>query len=212
MYDEVMQLIALAKNDEQYFKRIEELKKKQLEVAHVLEIAQTLQEADQHLAKARQDATEIVSAAEKEASEIKMKASEYVAEAKAVADKNKAVQKELKEKLETLKEKERALEILEKEKQTTIEEHKKFGGNPDIDVCFQYLRMLLEEDDKKLKQIHDDYRSGKILSGEMKMLLIEKINTFLKQHRENKKKAESQFETFTKSGKLAKEMWARTYE
>ena len=28
MYDEVMQLIALAKNDEQYFKRIDELKKK----------------------------------------------------------------------------------------------------------------------------------------------------------------------------------------
>jgi tryptophanyl-tRNA synthetase len=94
----------------------------------------------------------------------------------------------------------------------TIEEHRKLGGNADIDVPYQWLSILFESDDAKLKQIHDDYRSGKILSGEMKMLLIEKINTFLKQHRENKKKAESQFETFTKSGKLAKEMWARTYE
>jgi tryptophanyl-tRNA synthetase len=31
--------------------------------------------------------------------------------------------------------------------QATIEEHRKKGGNPDIDVCFQYLRMFFEDDD-----------------------------------------------------------------
>ncbi|MEK6891437.1 MAG: tryptophan--tRNA ligase, partial [Nanoarchaeota archaeon] len=52
--------------------------------------------------------------------------------------------------------------------QSTIEEHRKKGGNPDIDVCFQYLRMLFEEDDKKLAQIEKDYRSGELLTGELK--------------------------------------------
>lgn len=95
---------------------------------------------------------------------------------------------------------------------STLEEHRKLGGDTNIDVPYQWLSILFESDDLRLKQIHDDYRSGKMLSGEMKMLLIEKINSFLKQHRENKKKAESQVEIFMKSGKLAKEMWARTYE
>ncbi|MBI5223514.1 tryptophan--tRNA ligase [Candidatus Micrarchaeota archaeon] len=94
----------------------------------------------------------------------------------------------------------------------TLEEHRKLGGDTSIDVPYQWLSILFEPDDAKLRQIHDDYRSGKMLSGEMKMLLIEKITAFLKTHRENKKKAESQIEIFMKSGKLAKEMWTRTYE
>jgi tryptophanyl-tRNA synthetase len=72
----------------------------------------------------------------------------------------------------------------------TLEEHRKLGGNPDIDVCFQYLRMLLEDDDKKLEKIYNDYKSGKLLSGELKKLTIEKINTFLKEHQKKRKDAE----------------------
>jgi len=63
----------------------------------------------------------------------------------------------------------------------TLEEHRKKGGDPHVDVAYQYLT-LFEEDDKKLSQIHDDYVSGKLLSGEMKALAIEKINTFLAKH------------------------------
>lgn len=65
--------------------------------------------------------------------------------------------------------------------QPTLEEHRKLGGNPDIDISYQYLK-LLEEDDKKLKQIHDDYKSGKLLTGELKEYTIKKINEFLKEH------------------------------
>ncbi len=65
--------------------------------------------------------------------------------------------------------------------QPSIEEHKKFGGNPDVDVSFQYLRVL-EKDDKKLQKIHDDYKSGKLLTGELKKITINKINEFLKKH------------------------------
>ncbi len=96
--------------------------------------------------------------------------------------------------------------------QPTVEEHRKLGGNPDIDVPYQWLSIMFEPDDAKLKRIHDDYRSGKLLTGEMKMLLIERINAFLSDFREKKKKAEKDVDTFMYKGKLAKEMWARTYE
>src|SRR3989304_5749525 len=66
--------------------------------------------------------------------------------------------------------------------QATIEEHRKLGGNPDVDVSFQYLKMFFEPDDKKMAKIEQDYRSGKMLTGELKVYLIEKINAFLKEH------------------------------
>ena len=52
--------------------------------------------------------------------------------------------------------------------QKTLEEHKKKGGNPDVDVSFQYLKFFFEQDDKKLTQIEKDYKSGKLLTGELK--------------------------------------------
>lgn len=80
--------------------------------------------------------------------------------------------------------------------QPTIEAQRRFGGNPDLDVPFQYLRMLLEEDDKKLEEIYHDYKTGKLLTGELKEIVIEKINAFLKKHqakREQAKKKVNQF-------------------
>lgn len=71
----------------------------------------------------------------------------------------------------------------------TLEEHRKKGGNPDIDISFQYLRFLFEDNDKKLKKIEEDYRSGKMLTSELKQITINKINDFLKQHQKRRKKA-----------------------
>ncbi len=80
--------------------------------------------------------------------------------------------------------------------QATIEEHRKMGGNPDVDVSYQYLRIFFEPDDKKLKTIYDDYRSGKLLTGELKAILVEKVNAFLKVHQEKREKAKSQIDKF----------------
>lgn len=80
--------------------------------------------------------------------------------------------------------------------QPDIEQHRKIGGNPDIDVSFQYLRIFFEPDDKKLKAIHDDYKSGKMLTGELKAILIEKINSFLAIHQEKREKAKDQIGQF----------------
>ncbi len=78
----------------------------------------------------------------------------------------------------------------------TLEEHRKKGGNPDIDVPFQYLKYIFEPSDSKLKKLEEDYRSGKLLSGEMKQYAIKKITEFLKQHQERRKDAKKRIQKF----------------
>ncbi len=78
----------------------------------------------------------------------------------------------------------------------TIEEHRKKGGNPDIDVSFQYLKFFFEPDDKKLEKIYEDYKSGKMLTSELKQILIEKINAFLKEHQKRRELAKKQVDKF----------------
>ncbi len=78
----------------------------------------------------------------------------------------------------------------------TLEEHRKLGGVPEIDVSYQWLYTLFEEDDKKIKKIYDDYKSGKLLTGELKEILIEKVNGFLKEHQRNREKARKSIDKF----------------
>jgi len=80
--------------------------------------------------------------------------------------------------------------------QNTIEEHRKHGGNPEKDVSYQYLKFFFEPSDEKLKRIHNDYQSGKLLTSELKQILIDKINAFLKEHQKNKKWAKSTINKF----------------
>ncbi len=80
--------------------------------------------------------------------------------------------------------------------QATLEEHRKKGGNPDVDVAFQMLKYGLELDDKKLEKIYSEYKTGKLLSGELKQICIDKLTAFLKQHQEKRKKAEKTVEKF----------------
>jgi len=78
----------------------------------------------------------------------------------------------------------------------TLAEHKKEGGNPDVDIAFQYLRFLFEENDKKLAEIEKNYRNGDMLTSELKEITIKKINKFLKQHQKKRRKAKSQIKKF----------------
>ncbi len=89
----------------------------------------------------------------------------------------------------------------------TIEEHRKYGGNPEVDVAYKWLEIFFEPSDKKLRKIYDDYKAGALLSGELKAILIEKINNFLEKHQENKEKAKDLVDEFLYSGKLAEKMW-----
>ena len=72
--------------------------------------------------------------------------------------------------------------------QATVAEHREKGGNPDVDVSYQWLTFF-EEDDKRLARIHDDYKSGKLLSGELKQILADKLWAFLKEHQRRREQA-----------------------
>ena len=63
--------------------------------------------------------------------------------------------------------------------QSTIEEHRRLGGNPDIDVAYQYMMYFFERDDNFLEEINQGYRSGKILAGEMKNMCIERASEWI---------------------------------
>lgn len=78
----------------------------------------------------------------------------------------------------------------------TLEEHRKLGGNPDVDVSFQYLKYVFEEDDKKLDEIEKKYRSGEMLTGELKKYTIEKISNFLSEHQKKREIAKKNFDKF----------------
>lgn len=91
--------------------------------------------------------------------------------------------------------------------QSTIEEHRKKGGNPEVDVSYQWLSIFFEPDDKKLKRIYDDYKSGKMLTSELKTILVNKINDFLKEHARKKAEAIRLLKKFKYEGKLAKKMF-----
>ena len=77
----------------------------------------------------------------------------------------------------------------------SIEEHRKKGGNPEIDVSYQWL-MFFEEDDSKLRKIYDDYKSGKLLTGELKSILVENLASFIKEHKKKREKAKNSIDKF----------------
>ena len=60
-----------------------------------------------------------------------------------------------------------------------MEEHRRLGGNPDIDVAFQYLRFFFEEDDAALEEIRRGYVAGDVLSGELKQMTVDKAANWL---------------------------------
>jgi len=80
--------------------------------------------------------------------------------------------------------------------QPTVKEHREKGGNPDIDVSYQWLYMFFEPDDKVIEKIYYDYKSGALLTSELKEILIEKINKFLDKHQKEREKAKDKIEDY----------------
>ncbi len=77
----------------------------------------------------------------------------------------------------------------------TVEEHRKHGGDPDADMAYQWLTFF-EPDDAKLKRIHDDYKAGKILSGELKQLLVDTLVPMMRAHQARREAAGKDVEKF----------------
>ncbi|CAR26297.1 hypothetical protein ZYGR_0H01060 [Zygosaccharomyces rouxii] len=86
--------------------------------------------------------------------------------------------------------------------QVSMEQHRELGGNPDIDVAYQYLSFF-KDDDELLARLAKDYKSGDLLSGEMKKECIGVLQEFVKGFQERRAKVdESVLESFMKPHKL----------
>lgn len=70
--------------------------------------------------------------------------------------------------------------------QKTVEEHKKLGGNPDVDMSFQYLKAFFLTE-KESNELEKKYKKGEILSGEMKKIFQDKLIETLKEFQEKEK-------------------------
>ena len=71
--------------------------------------------------------------------------------------------------------------------QVSVEDHRRLGGDPDIDVSFLYLKSFFLTP-KESSDLAEEYRSGRLLSGEMKALLTGKILDRIHSFRENYEK------------------------
>lgn len=67
----------------------------------------------------------------------------------------------------------------------TLEDHKKFGGNTDVDIAYQYLRYF-EENENTLKNIHDNFKKGDLSCGEIKEILAKKLYVIMEEVRKNR--------------------------
>lgn len=80
--------------------------------------------------------------------------------------------------------------------QSTVQEHREKGGNPDVDVSFQFLKYWFEPDDDKLQELHDKYSSGELLTGQLKEYLIDKMTPFFEQLQLEREKAKGRLKEF----------------
>lgn len=78
----------------------------------------------------------------------------------------------------------------------TVEEQRKFGGNPSICTVFQYFYFLFEEDDNKLAERERKCLNGEILCGECKTELTERVIKFLAEHQKKREEARNIIDKF----------------
>ena len=65
--------------------------------------------------------------------------------------------------------------------QLTVEDHRRIGGNLDVDISWKWLNFFLD-DDEELAKIGEEYSSGRMLSGEIKAKLIETLVPIVEHH------------------------------
>eukprot|EP01018_Ginkgo_biloba_P014987 Gb_01767 [translate_table: standard] len=67
----------------------------------------------------------------------------------------------------------------------TIENHRKFGANLEVDVPVKYLSFFLEND-AELDHIKQEYGAGRMLTGEVKKRLVEVLTELVERHRKTR--------------------------
>lgn len=59
----------------------------------------------------------------------------------------------------------------------TKADHEKYGANLEVDIPYQYLSFMLD-DDEELARIGREYGSGRMMSGEVKQKLIDLMTAY----------------------------------
>uniref|UniRef100_F1KZR6 Tryptophan--tRNA ligase, cytoplasmic n=1 Tax=Ascaris suum TaxID=6253 RepID=F1KZR6_ASCSU len=84
----------------------------------------------------------------------------------------------------------------------TVEEHRRLGGNCEVDISFQFLRYFME-DDEQLEDIRKRYTSGEMLTGELKAIAIKEVQRVISELQARRKTiTDEMVELFTKPRKL----------
>ncbi|KAL2926730.1 Tryptophan--tRNA ligase cytoplasmic [Bienertia sinuspersici] len=65
--------------------------------------------------------------------------------------------------------------------QDSVENHRKYGANLEVDIPVKYLGFFLEED-AELEHIKTEYAAGRLLTGEVKKRLIEVLTEMVERH------------------------------
>jgi tryptophanyl-tRNA synthetase len=73
----------------------------------------------------------------------------------------------------------------------SVEEHRQFGGDTNVDVAFQYLRFFLEDDDE-LEKIRVAYEKGEMLTGELKAICIRELQKYVTAFQERRAKVDDE--------------------
>jgi tryptophanyl-tRNA synthetase len=63
----------------------------------------------------------------------------------------------------------------------STEEHRRLGGNCEVDVPYQYLSIFCF-DDAKLQRIREEYSSGRMLTGQIKQELVDVLTPLVLEH------------------------------
>jgi tryptophanyl-tRNA synthetase len=95
--------------------------------------------------------------------------------------------------------------------QATTELQRKLGADLNVDVPYQWLYYIFEEDDDEIKRIADEYSAGRMLTGEIKKILAQKVNELLEEHRRKREASERDYDKFLYEGRLAKHMWQKIH-
>lgn len=69
--------------------------------------------------------------------------------------------------------------------QETLELQRELGGDPEVDVSFQYLKFFLDNDEE-LETIRLTYLKGELLTGDLKKRCIEVLQTYVKAFQERR--------------------------
>ncbi|GGP19459.1 tryptophan--tRNA ligase [Thermocladium modestius] len=86
--------------------------------------------------------------------------------------------------------------------QATVEEQRRLGGNPDACPVYKY-HLLFQDSDETVRRIYDDCRGGRLLCGECKLMLHERLSKFMVQHREAREKARERIGEYRIAAKLS---------